>query len=126
VWQTTHLGGHRFAPTLVVLPQGLCYGRVEEGEVAALAAAVRQGEVFRLDRLRGRTALSRPEQMAEILVRERTGARGGALDDEIRAAMAEIVVEEVITDRLRPPSCDKEPEPVVVLRLRSGDGRTSA
>ncbi|NJN54464.1 MAG: sucrase ferredoxin, partial [Anaerolineae bacterium] len=28
VWMTTHLGGHRFAGTLLSLPDGVCYGRV--------------------------------------------------------------------------------------------------
>ncbi|HEY6882001.1 MAG TPA: sucrase ferredoxin, partial [Polyangiales bacterium] len=27
--ETTHLGGHRFAATLLVLPHGVCYGRVQ-------------------------------------------------------------------------------------------------
>src|SRR6056297_44484 len=27
-WQVTHLGGHRFAPNVLVLPQGGVYGRV--------------------------------------------------------------------------------------------------
>lgn len=28
VWQTTHIGGHRFAPNLVCLPSGVIYGRL--------------------------------------------------------------------------------------------------
>lgn len=73
VWQTTHLGGHRFAATLLQLPQGLCYGRVEPHEAPALAEAIRAGRVHRLDRVRGRTALAEPEQAAEAIWRERTG-----------------------------------------------------
>jgi hypothetical protein len=39
VWQTTHLGGHRFAPNLVILPHGLYYGPVDtDGAVAAIEA----------------------------------------------------------------------------------------
>jgi hypothetical protein len=74
VWQCSHLGGHRFAATAVHLPSGLCYGRLEPSEARALTMAHAQGEVYRLDRLRGRTNLSRPAQAAEILLRERLGA----------------------------------------------------
>jgi hypothetical protein len=73
VWQTTHLGGHRFAATLLQLPEGICYGRLEPHEMPALAEAIRGGRMYRLDRLRGRTALSEPAQAAEASWRERTG-----------------------------------------------------
>ena len=33
VWQTTHLGGHRFAPNVLALPQGVLYGRVDAKDV---------------------------------------------------------------------------------------------
>jgi len=39
VWETTHVGGHRFAPNLVILPHGLYYGPVDaEGAVTAIEA----------------------------------------------------------------------------------------
>ena len=39
VFQTTHVGGHRFAANLVILPHGLCYGPVGlDGAVAAIGA----------------------------------------------------------------------------------------
>ena len=28
VWEVTHLGGHRFSPTMLVLPHGYAYGRL--------------------------------------------------------------------------------------------------
>ena len=37
VWQSTHVGGDRFAGNLVALPHGLYYGRVEPSEVWPLA-----------------------------------------------------------------------------------------
>ncbi len=69
VWQTSHLGGHRFAPTLLTLPDGLCHGRVDAGDAAALAHATRDGAPPNADTLRGRTAFSRPAQVAEIALR---------------------------------------------------------
>ena len=39
VWETTHVGGHRFAPNLVIFPHGLYYGPVDaEGAIAAIEA----------------------------------------------------------------------------------------
>ncbi|MCA9656442.1 MAG: sucrase ferredoxin [Myxococcales bacterium] len=127
-WHTTHLGGHRFAATLLELPRGLCYGRVLPHEVPALAEAIRNGRVGPLDRLRGRMALAGPEQAAEALWRERSG------NDVVDALVgAEHVAGEDVTvvtlhDReggrheLRvrwrdlgieaPPSCGKAPESV--------------
>jgi hypothetical protein len=53
VWQTTHVGGHRFAANLVILPHGLYYGPVGAAEAAAAIAAYGRGEVV-ADRFRGR------------------------------------------------------------------------
>ena len=73
VWHTTHLGGHRFAATLRQLPEGICYGRLEPPEAPALAEAIRGRRIYRLDRLRGRTALSEAAQAAEAVWREQSG-----------------------------------------------------
>lgn len=73
-WQTTHLGGHRFAATLACLPEGLCYGRVEEHEVPALLEAHGRGELHRLDRYRGRSCDDPVIQAADFLLRGELGA----------------------------------------------------
>lgn len=73
VWQTTHLGGHRFAATLLWLPHGICLGRVELGETGELIAAIARGELHRIDRLRGRVSLDAAEQAAEAEWRRRGG-----------------------------------------------------
>ena len=64
VWQSSHLGGDRFAGNVVVLPQGLYFGRVEPGEAWPVLRRVSG----RPDRAR---QLPRPEQ---LLVR-RAGRR---------------------------------------------------
>jgi len=69
VWQTTHLGGHRFAATLVVLPEGLQFGRVLPHEVGGLMDGLSRGKIYRLDRFRGRVSASRIAQVAEARVR---------------------------------------------------------
>jgi hypothetical protein len=73
VLETTHLGGHRFAATLLVLPHGVCYGRVEASDVPALIESSERGEWFDLARARGRCAYGSEAQAAEIALRQRTG-----------------------------------------------------
>lgn len=71
-WQTTHLGGHRFAATLVSLPSGAVYGQLTPLDVAPLLEAGGRGELL-LSRLRGRSGLDQPAQVAEAQLRHRTG-----------------------------------------------------
>jgi hypothetical protein len=68
IWQSTHVGGDRFAGNVVVLPHGLYYGRVGPDDAAALLAATSSGQID-LDRYRGRSAYSFPVQAAERAVR---------------------------------------------------------
>jgi hypothetical protein len=68
-WQTTHLGGHRFAPTGVFLPHGLNYGRVTVENVGGLVDAYHAGNIM-LDYYRGRSAYSPVEQAAVHFLRE--------------------------------------------------------
>ena len=39
-WQTTHVGGHRFAPNVLTLPQAALYGRVQPADVGEFVDAV--------------------------------------------------------------------------------------
>ncbi|MGP4023352.1 sucrase ferredoxin [Actinomadura sp. 3N407] len=78
VWETTHVGGDRFAANLVCLPHGLYYGDLGETQAMTAADAYLRGEVV-LDRLRGRAGTPEPAQAAEHFVRAHTGRLG--LDD---------------------------------------------
>jgi len=69
VWETTHTGGHRFAPTAVLLPTGYLYGWVSPVDGQRLLDSA---EVV-LTGNRGRSCWSRPGQAAELAVRERHG-----------------------------------------------------
>ncbi len=73
-WQCTHLGGHRFAPNFVVLPWGLCFGRLQPGEAAGVVDTCRAGEID-LQNYRGRTCYAEPVQAAEYYLRLETGQR---------------------------------------------------
>ncbi|WP_200301670.1 sucrase ferredoxin [Streptomyces adelaidensis] len=71
-WEVTHLGGHRFSPTLLVLPFGYVYGRAEAHHVKEVLQGVREGRVV-TEGCRGSSAWQRPGQAAELAVRTRTG-----------------------------------------------------
>jgi hypothetical protein len=78
-WEVTHLGGHRFSPTLLVLPHGYAYGRVGTDEVRRVLAAAAAGRVV-VDGCRGSSAWDRPGQAAELAVRSASGEdRAGVL-----------------------------------------------
>jgi hypothetical protein len=65
VWETTHVGGHRFAPNFVILPHGLYYGPVDaEGAVAAIEA--HRNGVISAQGFRGRAGIPTMDQVAAI------------------------------------------------------------
>ncbi|NVI86755.1 sucrase ferredoxin [Actinomadura sp. BRA 177] len=75
VWETTHVGGDRFAANLVCLPHGFSYGDLGETEAVRAVDAYLRGEVV-LDRLRGRAGIPEPAQAAEHFARAHTGVLG--------------------------------------------------
>jgi hypothetical protein len=78
VWQSTHVGGDRFAGNLVVLPEGLYFGRVGDDDLDPLLDSYFDRGLY-LDRYRGRSAHTFAVQAAELAVREAEGLTG--LDD---------------------------------------------
>jgi hypothetical protein len=72
VWQTTHLGGHRFAGTMAVLPEGLYYGRVAPDDAENLVIEHHAGRIY-FDHFRGHSIYDSPTQAAEHFLREHTG-----------------------------------------------------
>ncbi len=72
VWQSTHMGGHRFAANLLWLPQGVLYGRVDALSAAEILSAQRRGQIY-LPNLRGRTAYPEAAQAADFYLRQRSG-----------------------------------------------------
>jgi hypothetical protein len=73
VWECSHTGGHRFAPTGVLLPQGQTFGRLSAtSAVDALDAGMRDEVPMGLlgaTHDRGRSHLSAPGQAAESILR---------------------------------------------------------
>lgn len=72
VWQTTHLGGHRFAATGVSLPDGVVYGRITEADVPVVWEAHHLRQIA-VNFYRGRSCWTKPVQAAEYFLRWQTG-----------------------------------------------------
>ena len=128
VWQTSHLGGHRFAACALSLPSGLMYGRLRPEHAEDFAAAHQVGALGALDLFRGRCAYDRPTQAAETFLLRRLGLRDpdairwvetsveadSTWEARFQVAGDEHVVRARLeqTGQLRPASCGKEAEPV--------------
>jgi hypothetical protein len=137
-WECSHLGGDRFAATMLILPVGLCYGRVDSAEPADLVRLYLEG---RLDNryLRGRTSLPHAVQAAQYFVREAYGDdRIDALhpvhvergEHQIRVVLnggsrpIEVRLKEELTDPLLSACHAKVPGPVRVFVLEQITRRT--
>lgn len=121
LWLSSHQGGHRFAPNLLWLPDGLLFGRVELSEAATLVGELRQARLP-VERLRGRTTFPPEAQAAEIAVRDRSGLAGlrevglvSAGNGGVRLALPTrdvAVTVEVQAGPTVPASCGAVPETV--------------
>jgi (2Fe-2S) ferredoxin len=74
VWQASHLGGCRFAPTVLVLPLGLMYGRVPPSAASEIVASSEAGEVAG-EYLRGRIGMAPAAQAAMAQALDHLGLR---------------------------------------------------
>lgn len=71
-WESSHLGGDRFAGNLLAFPHGFVFGRVDPAAGPAVARGYLEGRLD-LGRLRGRTCHPMAIQAAEHLLRVREG-----------------------------------------------------
>jgi hypothetical protein len=128
-WQTSHLGGHRFAPTLVHLPSGTCLGRVPAARAREVASLLDAGRVP-VDLLRGRVGDPWAVQAADCLVRAERGLDAlGAIEvlaadgDEVtlraEGEALRVTVGREPLPEARPASCGKAAEPAERPVLRT-------
>lgn len=120
LWISSHQGGHRFAPNLLVLPAGLQFGRVPAREALSVAAQA-LGSTIELEWYRGRTCYEAAVQAAERAVRRESGldgvadlvleaAEGGAISFRTRDGGTCSVVVGEHAGPVVPASCGAEPE----------------
>lgn len=74
VWESSHVGGDRFAANVVCLPTGVYFGRVPPGSAAAIIRDHDAG-LLALDHYRGRSWYPPLVQAAEVLARLELGER---------------------------------------------------
>ena len=79
-WESSHVGGDRFAANLVVLPEGLYLGRLDGTDVVALVDGLAAGRLP-AGHVRGRSSLPLPVQAAQSFAREALDRWG---TDELR------------------------------------------
>lgn len=78
VWETSHTKGHRFAPSMLVMPWGYSFGRLNEEAASSMVAAVRAGEYFHPGN-RGRGLYGPRGQVAELAVAQQLLGEGESL-----------------------------------------------
>jgi hypothetical protein len=124
VWECSHLGGHRFAPTALLVSHGLVYGRLD---VHAARTLIDEGPgLSTAGFLRGRSALPPPAQAAEahLLARGSVPDVSGVMIDEPAKGQAQVnfpghgVVEvDLVPAEARPASCGALPETCSAWRV---------
>ncbi len=83
VWESSHLGGHRFAPTMLDFPTGLAYGRLTPDEIPNFLASRKEGLVYG-PAYRGTVFLSELEQVAEANVQHYCSMRNWSCQFQIQ------------------------------------------
>lgn len=74
VWESSHVGGDRFAANVVSLPSGVYLGRVQPATAPAVVADLERG-LLALDHFRGRSCDPPLVQVADAWARRQTGVR---------------------------------------------------
>ena len=76
VWQVSHLGGHRFAPTAFCLPLGLLLGRIDVDDCSPIARAVMTNDEspLRTEIIRGDVRLSKTDQARMLWLCQQSGS----------------------------------------------------
>ena len=110
-WESTHIGGDRFAGNLIAFPHGFYLGRIEPDHAAGIAAAYAGGRID-LQHMRGRSCRPMDVQAAEQYLREARDLRG--VDD---VGTHEVVRSETETEATFWTSVG-----VVRVRVRRGRG----
>lgn len=131
VWETTHLGGHRFAVNLVAPPSPFYFGQIRPVHIVEVAESVLTGQVP-TDLLRGRSGVSEFAQAAELFVRRDQDLRdaGAVTPGAVRArddGTSEVDIESTagrfvvgvrpVDGPLLPSSCGAEPVSQRTLEL---------
>lgn len=105
VWEASHLGGHRFAPTAVVLPTNQSLARLDPTMAAEALAAAAEGRALAAGMLhdRGLSHLEPADQVVDAHLRA-TGQRAEAVKTSLEEQL--------------PSSCGTDAVPLTVWQVR--------
>ena len=145
VWECSHTGGHRFAPTGVLLPHGQAFARLSPRSAVAAVDAATRGEVpaelLGAAHDRGRSHLPAPGQAAESMVRHQiqetsllalstTARPQPGLENTWQCRVShvdgrhwDVVAVRGSGGEDRPESCSKDPVPTWQWSVLSDSGR---
>lgn len=95
VWQTTHIGGHRMAATMLAFPHGIAYGHLDPSHAEEVVISYRSGDLL-LHKYRGRGAYAhhRLEADAHCAV--------GAAEGYVRQAAGKCAIDDIKLSQAAP------------------------
>jgi hypothetical protein len=73
-WQSSHLGGDKYAANIVYLPKSLYYGRMNVQDIDTMLSLHKRRQIY-LEKYRGCTSYSYVEQAADFFIRTNAGVR---------------------------------------------------
>lgn len=129
IWQTTHIGGHRYAPNLLCLPSGFVYGFVSP-DLGVNLVQDHGKQKLDVGRLRGRSHYPPHVQAGEIFARQEhnlsrrddvvcTSSPGSM--DRVRVQIAGAESEEITLLKQSVPNlptdCEVKPKPSSIFSL---------
>ena len=136
-WESSHLGGDRFAATMIVLPHGLYYGRVPAAAAKTIVDRYLHGEIVE-QYYRGRSSMSNVAQAAQSFARtasgdvrigafpplreERIADGGWRVDLADDGAIVSVVLRETMSAPLLSTCAATRPAPVREFALESMTG----
>lgn len=115
VWEVSHLGGHRFAATLVVQPESHWYGQLEPVDAPALLHAI-ENQAILTERYRGSAHYPPPLQVAEFwgwqqILDDHPTGEIHLVNPKISGSHAEVVVSIKTDDHVRQTALTLEGRP---------------
>lgn len=117
VWQSSHVGGDRFAANLLCFPHGLFYAHVTEESAHLVVNRYEEGQLV-LEKFRGRACYPYPVQAADFFIRRETGLAG---INELRGLSSERIDDDAW--RVRLGTRDAREIHEAVIRRRTSDFR---
>ncbi|MDO4928848.1 MAG: sucrase ferredoxin [Corynebacterium sp.] len=92
IWECSHTKGHRFAPSIVLLPSGHSFGHLDAAQAIEMYTAAQADQLY-VTGNRGRSIYSAAEQVVEMAVAEylrQQGQQVGLADIQVAGKQAEV------------------------------------